>query len=395
MQTNPLTDLKLKRLKPPGSGRLELSDGRVPGLKFRLTPNGRATWSLQTNINGKKRRFTIGEYPAIGLAEARQRAQRLRVDAHDGHDPIVEKREELKALEADSRTVFDAIDQYVDLQLKPNLRTAAERERQLRAALGDKAKLPVSQLTKFDLQTAIDRKAQEGAKFAANRIRSAMLAFVRWCWQRGYIAENIGIGTSRVAKERPRERVLTISEVQKIFVGSNDLGDLWGPFLRILILTAQRRGDVAGMLWSEINLEQRRWLIPGRRSKNSRPHIVHLAEAVVQELEGIRMGSQPNCDFVFTTTGTTPISGFGRMKERMDKIVELDDWRLHDLRTAFASALCDLGEPEGVVDRVLNHSASGSSPSAVARVYNQSEYLTQRAKALDMWAALLAQPVAQ
>jgi len=239
MNNSPLNDLKLKALKPPQTGRTEISDGKVPGLKFRLTSNGRASWSVQVNMEGRKRRFTIGEYPAIGISEARKRAQRYRVDAQDGHDPIVVKREELRVKKADARTVFDAIEEYAAIQLRPNLRTSAERERQLRAALGDKAAMPVSQLTKFDIQSAVDRKAQDGAKFAANRIRAAMLAFVRWCWQRGYIAENIGIGTSQVTKERPRERVLSVPEVRTIFEASYQLGELWGPFLRILILTAQ------------------------------------------------------------------------------------------------------------------------------------------------------------
>ncbi len=77
------------------------------------------------------------------------------------------------------------------------------------------------------------------------------------------------------------------------------------------------------------------------------------------------------------------------MKLRIDKLVEIEDWRLHDLRTAFASALCDAGEPEGVVDRCLNHAATGSAPSAVARIYNRSKMLPQRARVLDQWATMV------
>ena len=155
------------------------------------------------------------------------------------------------------------------------------------------------------------------------------------------------------------------------------------------MLTAQRRGDLSGMLWSEIDFAKHRWSIPGRRTKNKRSHIVHLSDPVMTELKTLRAAADPECDLVFTTTGKTPVNGFSRVKHRLDQIVQLPDWRFHDLRTAFASSLCDAGEPEGVVDRVLNHAASGSAPSAVARVYNQSEYLPQRARALDMWANLV------
>lgn len=118
-------------------------------------------------------------------------------------------------------------------------------------------------------------------------------------------------------------------------------------------------------------------------------HIVYLSDPVVRELEALNAESEPGCDFVFTTTGKTPVSGFSKLKTRLNCLVDLSDWRLHDIRTAFASALCELGEPEGVVDRVLSHMASGSAPSAVARVYNQSEYLNQRAGALSRWADLI------
>lgn len=386
-----LTDLKLRRLKPPSTGRLELRDGQVPGLKFRLTPNGHASWSIQVNIEGKKRRFTIGEYPAIGLSEARTRGQKLRVEALDGRDPIVEKRQKKDELQK-ARTVAGALDKYVELHIKPNLRTASERERQLRAALERHLATPISELTKSDLQDAIDRKAHSGRRFAANRIRSALMAFTAWCWRRGYIGENIGLGTSKPLIEQPRDRVPSIEEVRKILEASDQLGPMWGPFVRILIFTAQRRGDVAGIRWSEIDLESRRWSIPAGRTKNRRPHIVHLTEPVVDELQTLEHSANSDHDLIFTTTGTTPISGFSKTKRRLDGLVGIEDWRFHDLRTAFASALCDLGEPEGVVDRVLNHAASGSAPSAVARVYNQSEYLEQRAKALDLWAQLLTDP---
>jgi integrase len=114
---------------------------------------------------------------------------------------------------------------------------------------------------------------------------------------------------------------------------------------------------------------------------------VHLSDPALAEFTALREKSDG--DLIFTTTGTTPISGFGNMKARLEGLVGIEDWRLHDLRTAFASALCDAGEPENVVDRVLNHVASGSAPSAVSRVYNRSEMLPQRARVLGRWAEMV------
>ena len=104
-----LNDLKLKRLQPPETGRLELTDDKAVGLKFRLTPNGRATWSVQVNVHGEKRRFTIGEYPVIGLADARKRAGKLRADALAGHDPIRERRADAEAAKS-QQTVAQVLD---------------------------------------------------------------------------------------------------------------------------------------------------------------------------------------------------------------------------------------------------------------------------------------------
>ena len=141
------------------------------------------------------------------------------------------------------------------------------------------------------------------------------------------------------------------------------------------------------MRWDEI--AGARWSIPGPRTKNRRPHIVHLSAPALAELEVLRADADGQTALVFTTTGTTTVSGFGMMKRRLDNLSGIAGWRLHDLRTAFASHSAEAGIPEGVVDRVLNHAASASSVSAVARVYQRSELLPQRAQALDQWAAMV------
>ena len=181
--------------------------------------------------------------------------------------------------------------------------------------------------------------------------------------------------------------MLSLDEVRTLWRATFSMGDLWGPFLRILILTGQRRGDAAGAHWSEIYMEARRWTLPAERTKNGKPHIVHLSDPALAEFNALQ--GRTNGDLIFSTTGETPVSGFGKMKARIDNLVDVEDWRLHDLRTAFASALCDAGEPENVVDRVLNHAALGSAPSAVARVYNRAELLPQRARVLDRWAEMV------
>lgn len=382
-----LTDRTLRSLKPPAEGRITLSDGTVPGLQFRLTSGGVGTWSLMINTTGKKRRFTIGPYPGVGLAEARKRATELRVKALDGYDPVAERRH-AEAAARSAIYVSETIDLYASSHLHRNLRSGAERERHLRTNLARYLKLPVSDLERRHFQLAIQEKARS-APVMANRLRASFMHYARWLFEHGYTDTHVGLGLSKVTKESPRERVLDLGEVRKIWEASHEEDLLWGPFLRLLLLTAQRRGDVAGMRWSELDLPARRWLIPGRRSKNNRPHIVHLTAASLAELDALSEHRNPEWDLVFTTNGANPISGFSKVKSRLDTLSGVEDWRLHDIRTAFASALCDAGEPENVVDRVLNHVASGSAPSAVARVYNRADLLPQRAAVLERWADMV------
>ena len=165
--------------------------------------------------------------------------------------------------------------------------------------------------------------------------------------------------------------------------------------MRLLILTAQRRGDVLGLDWSEVNFDQSRIELAGSRTKNGKPHITHLSEPAMSELRALSAGQRTG--LVFTTTGTTAASGVSKAKRRLDALLgeDFEHWTLHDLRTAFATAMAEAGEPETVVDRILNHVASGSAPSAVARVYNRAEQLPQRAKALDRWAEMVTQETAK
>ncbi len=181
--------------------------------------------------------------------------------------------------------------------------------------------------------------------------------------------------------------VLSVEQVRRIWEATKDMGDIWGPLFRLLIITAQRRGDIGGLLWSEV--KEDRLEISGARTKNGKPHIVHLSEPARVELAALPREH----DLVFTTTGGTPVSGYSKAKARLDRMLgdDFPSWRLHDLRTAFATQMAEAGESEAVVDRILNHVASVSAASAVARVYNRAEQLPQRARALIRWSEALSE----
>ncbi|WP_254694256.1 tyrosine-type recombinase/integrase [Sulfitobacter sp. SK012] len=392
-----LSDPYIRALRAPDIGRIEISDAKRRGLRLRLYaasllfPKGKAVWMYEKRVKGgKKRKHTLGTWPELSLASARAEALEIEVEAAKGIDRVSvaqENRLEAEAALASLSTVQQVIDTYDRLHLSA-LRTGMERKRAIEKALSRHLGKSIAKLTRKDIQEAIDAKAMEGYKVYANRIRSMLLALTNWAWQRGYIETPIGAGIPKATSETARERVLSISETQQIWQATYSMGVLWGPFLRLMLLTGQRRAEIAKLRWVQVDFEKRRLIKAGSETKNGKPHITHLSPPAMSEIQMM----EPNgSEYIFTTNGKTPISGFSRMKRSFDRLLgnDFEHWRLHDIRTAMATALAESGEPETVVDRILNHSASGSAPSAVARVYNQAQQLPQRAQALDRWAELV------
>lgn len=375
-----LTDKYLLALQPQEK-RYDVSDSKRVGLRLRVSPAGTKTWVFEKRIRGesKLRSHTLGRFPVISLAEARDKALVLEKEAVEG----VDRKAEVKNMQ----TVKTILDRYDEMHLA-QLRTGKQRRKQIEVAFGSRLDDPMNKVERRHLQEFIDKVAGKGTKVLANRYKAAISAFTSFAWKRGYIDHNIGAGLAKApGKEKPRDRLLTLTEVRAIYDAAGLLSPLWTPIIRLLILTAQRRGDIVGLRHSEIDFDKRRIDLPGARTKNGKAHIVHLSEPALE----IASAVTPTNDLMFTTTGKTPVSGFSKVKVEIDKLLPEDmaPWTFHDFRTAFATIMAEGGADEGIVDRILNHSASASAASAVARVYNLSAQLDKRAIVLDRWAELV------
>ena len=196
--------------------------------------------------------------------------------------------------------------------------------------------------------------------------------------------------------------MLNDDEIVALWKASEQAGWPWGPYVRMLILTMQRRQEVAEMDWSEVDVDGRKWTLPAARAKNDEEHIIPLSDLAVQELRNLipkRRG------LIFTTTGETPISGFFKAKKSLTEgmldvmksiqienggdpdQVELPNWRLHDIRRTGATNLQSLGVPVEVTESVLNH-ISGTR-AGVAGIYNRYKYDAEKRTALEAWDAKL------
>ena len=406
-----LTDQLLKSTKPPAQGRTVITDTERAGLRFRITSSGAATFLLEKKIKGGKRRaFTLGSYPAMSLAEARAEALRIELEAQSGIDRIeaAQAKKAVRAAEAlAARTVGDILEIYIAAHIDKDLKKGQSREdrkRQLRASLSPYLRSRMDALSRADLQRIVDAKAAEGKIPMANRLHAALCAFTGWAYGRGHIENDPGSSVQKAGREQSRKRTPSLDEVREIWTASYESGPLWGPYFRMCVLTGQRsRNEVLGMQWSWVNFAKQRLEIP--TTKNGEPHIVHLADAAILELEDIHKYQDERqliSPWVFTTTGTAPSSGVSKAKAALDQTIAenrarngntepMEKWVLHDLRRAQATALAEAGFPETVVDRVQNHVAVGSRPSAVSAVYTLAKLLPERARALDYWSRLVTE----
>ena len=190
-------------------------------------------------------------------------------------------------------------------------------------------------------------------------------------------------GVEPSAKENSRERVLTTEEIAALWMASDQLGETFGPFVKLLLLTGQRRSEVAGICWSEIDIDKKTWTLPGERTKNGETHTVPLSPQAWTIIEAAKDGTG---DHVLSTTGATAISGFSRAKRQLDKLLSFrKPWTYHDIRRSVVTHLADnLAVPPHVIEAIVNH-ISGHK-AGVAGTYNRATYATDKREALERWA---------
>jgi integrase len=200
-------------------------------------------------------------------------------------------------------------------------------------------------------------------------------AFFAWAWRQGLVESNPVQATNRHV-EQSRNRVLSDAELRQIWCAL-PVSD-YGAIVKLLLLTGQRREEIGGLRWSEIDFIRSAVLFPSERTKNKRPHEVPLSDAARAILE-----AQPRAgDHVFRRNG---IKNWSRSKLALDQKLLLEPkWTLHDLRRTCATRMIDLGVQPHVVEAVLNH--VGGHRAGVAGVYNRSLYATEKMQALARWA---------
>jgi len=371
----------------PKTIRQEIPDAHMPGLYLIVQPSGAKGWAVRYRHQGITRKHTLGGYPALGLQDARQLGAKALRTVAEGRDPGREKIA-ARAAKADSveRVVEEFLERHVRRSNRP--RTVQGTERLLRQHV-----LPrwrgrmLHEITRRDVLDMLDRVVDGGAPIAANRVHSAVRKFFNWAVARDILAASPCAGVKPPTPERARDRMLSDDELRLVWTATDRLGGTFGPLVKLLALTGQRRDEVARMRWDELDLDARLWTLPAQRTKNNKPHEVPLSNAALAVLQNVsRIAGSP---FVLTTNGgASPVSGYSEGKRRLDALLPaVPAWRLHDLRRTCASGLARLGINLPVIEKVLNHS-SGSFAGIVG-VYQKHSFADEKRQALEAWGSFV------
>lgn len=451
MATSKLTDGAVDALQP-GAKDLYVWDSALPRFGLRVTPAGARIYLVQYRAKGspgeppKTRRITIGQHGGDlwNVTKARAAARKLLAPVDLGRDPFAD-REANRAAEQQARLAAEAAITAADLEAEirqrdsfanvtarfvalkaKNNRSWAETERLLlfgQAKAADPTKRGsgrphasdgygpmsawsdrhVAEIRRADVADLVDQIGKRSPA-VARATYAALRGLFAWCLERDLIETSPCDGFKAPARPKARERVLSDNELRLIWDACAGLGQPFGPIIQLLMLTGQRRAEVAGMGWAELDLTASTWRIPGDRTKNGKAHELDLCPEALAILEGLtKVGP-----LVFPARGEGAARGFSATKRRLDELVdtlrhkeaverdvqvqEVMPWRLHDLRRTAATGMAALGFPPHVVERVLNHVSN--TQSGLVGVYQRHEYRQERKAASLTWGAHVASIVA-
>jgi hypothetical protein len=432
---------------PPHQQDRLVFDDDCPGLGLRVTRDGAKVFVYQYRFGTLTRRLRLGHYgtepdgrDGLTLMAARKLVIEARGSVAAGRDPAAERKaarakeaaeagERRRKSEANALTFAALVDLWEAKQLAHrSARYRTEAVRALRTSLSAMLDAPAHSIDAATVRRVLDsiprrrkpsaaeaaaRKAEGGnprgkdtsplpakrGEAMARRVRAYGAAMYGWAVKRELVPGNPFAGIAIESREVRRDRVLNDGELGEVWRAVAGLGWPWASYLAVLMLTLQREAEVAGMAWAELSPDLSTWELPAARTKNGKPHTVHLAEPTRALLRAVPRA--PGARLVFSTTGRTAISGFSHAKVRLDLAIAkaraaaaaeagrkpeaMPPWRLHDFRRTGVTALVRKGVRWEVADKLLNHVAGAIS--GVAAIYQRHDFLAERAAALDAWAA--------
>jgi integrase len=398
MPKRTLNDRIVRSLKAaPAGKRYEVMDTVVPGLGVRLTDKGAKTFILIARYPGSENptRRALGEYGELTLEQARVRARDWHTLIGRGIDPREQvERQRLTEQRKRANTFAAIAEDFIDGKL-PSERNGKSVELDIRRefipAWGGR---PITEITPLDVRAVVKRAKDRGAPYQAHALLATARRLFNWAIeQHAYGLETSPCDRlkprSIIGERKARSRILSPNELRAFWEATGTMGYPYGPLLRLLALTGQRKSEVADARWSEFDLEQKVWTIPADRMKADAPHVLPLTAQVIEILKTLPRFERG--DHLFSTAfGANPVNGFSKAKVILDRKLAkilgkpVEPFVIHDIRRTMRTGLSALPIPDLVRELVIAHTKPG-----LHKVYDQFAYVDEKRQALDLWAGRL------
>lgn len=367
-----------------------LWDDGIKGFGAKITKSGAVSYILQFRMGGREartRRYTIGSHGSPWTPKtARDEAERLSLLIAQGIDPVeVEKQRRREAVDLAFNNYSDRFEKSC---VGKGWRVLVERSFRIHVTPVFGAK-PLPKFTRADVVAVFDR--MPGTQVANRRNVFAVLRrLFRWAISRGDIERSPMEGMETPPPVKARDRWLSDEELGRVWNQAYKTHRCFGPIVRLLIVTGQRREEVASLSWEELDRSELMWTLPGNRAKNGEPNRIPLNALAVDILDEIAGGQKwPRGGKIFPTSTGGGFTAYHKGKEKIDRLVADDGgapispWRLHDLRRTLATGFQRLGVRFEVTEAVLNH--VGGSRAGVAGIYQRHDWKAEKREALDLW----------
>lgn len=377
-----LTDAFVKTVASPK--RIEIFDTSKSGLALRVNPSGYKSFFYRYRFGGKIKRFTIGSYPSVSLADARRRADELRVQVHAGGDPQGDK-QHLKNRQA-PKTIGELADlfekEYVERGLKKS--TQSSYKSRLKRIKDKFKQYSVDEVERSDVKRFLKKIADE-QPYNANRIQAIFAKMYSYAVEEEFTQNHPLKRLSKFGEEESRNTNYYPEDIRRLWQAMEQESEPIQSLLKLLLITGQRLGETSRMKWADIDTENALWVIPKAETKGDRVHVVPLSAMAIEVLENLHSlnGSK---EYVFNSPRKDgqPLSYFRQVMDRIEKAAELDDFRLHDLRHIVATNMQRLKIDFMHIGKVLNHKGMAKEYIVTSR-YIDYDYLDEKREALQKW----------
>lgn len=413
---NLFTDRYIKSLKPKKDQfkPVDIREGSGDGFAVTLFPSGEISFIYIYHFLGRKRRMTLGRYPHMSLSDAKKEHRDALKVLESGKDPALEKKTK-KSDELNASTVNSLITEYLEVWAKPRKRSWKEDERMLiKDVKPHWGKRKASDITKRDVVLLLESITKRGASITANRTLACIRRMFNFGVERDLLTANPCATVKAPSPENRRERSLTTEEIRTFWHILNNkthgtptdktdktplpkMSDATKLALKLQLVTGQRKGEIVGAEWSEIDLTEKVWTIPKEKAKNGKSHRVPLSELALQLLDELKQLSNnsrwlfPAATTIKTDTHMTGAAIDHALRRSRKAFADIEAFSPHTLRATAATHLASMRISGEVISRILNHAKKG----VTEQHYNKYEYDDEKRNALEAWSNKLKQIIEQ